>query len=157
MPASAVCAEITEAAFPAPFCAAVPVRMRKEQEDLQEAVLEENTEDTEDTEDRAGDGQEKEEAEQEKIVVYVCGHVQAPGVYTLDMGSRIYDALAAAGGMSETAAPTYLNQAQLLTDGEKIYVPSAEEAEVKLRQTGPHREKRRRTEKSASIRPTERL
>ena len=73
--------------------------------------------------------QEREEAEAapETIVVYVCGHVWTPGVYTLEAGSRICDAVMAAGGLTEEADDTYLNQAQILTDGEKIYVPSKEE------------------------------
>jgi len=62
------------------------------------------------------------------IVVYVCGEVNAPGVYELPDGSRLYQAVEAAGGMNDTAAGTYLNQAETLTDGQSIYVPSAEEA-----------------------------
>ena len=61
------------------------------------------------------------------ICVYVCGHVQTPGVYTLPEGSRIYDAFVLAGGFTESAATEYWNQARVLADGEMIYVPSKEE------------------------------
>lgn len=62
------------------------------------------------------------------VVVYVCGEVNAPGVYELPSGSRLYQAIDAAGGMTDTAADTYLNQAEALNDGQSIYVPSVEEA-----------------------------
>lgn len=61
--------------------------------------------------------------------VYVCGAVMEAGVYQLAEGSRICDALVAAGGMTEDAMETYLNQAELLVDGQMIYVPTQEEAE----------------------------
>ncbi len=64
-----------------------------------------------------------------RIVVYVCGEVNSPGVYMLEKGSRVCDALRAADGMTEGAAEAYLNQARYLNDGERVYVPSKEEAE----------------------------
>lgn len=60
--------------------------------------------------------------------VYVCGQVNAPGVYVLAEGSRVCDAFLAAGGLTEEAAKDYWNQARLLSDGEMIYVPTEEEA-----------------------------
>lgn len=66
------------------------------------------------------------------ICVYVCGHVQTPGVYTLPEGSRIYDAFALAGGFTDSAATEYWNQARVLSDGEMIYVPSKEEVKDRL-------------------------
>lgn len=62
------------------------------------------------------------------IWVYVCGAVCDPGVYELEAHSRVYEAIEAAGGMTETAASSYLNQAEQLSDGQKIYVPSEDEA-----------------------------
>lgn len=64
------------------------------------------------------------------IWVYVCGEVRAPGVYELPEGSRITDAVEAAGGMTGDAAKTYLNLAETLSDGQKIEVPSVEMAEA---------------------------
>lgn len=57
------------------------------------------------------------------VTVYVCGAVEDPGVYTLDEGRRIADALELAGGMSEEADRDYINQAMLLADCQKIYIP----------------------------------
>lgn len=64
------------------------------------------------------------------IWVYVCGEVRDPGVYELPEGSRITDAVDAAGGMTGDAAETYLNLAETLSDGQKIEVPSVEMAEA---------------------------
>lgn len=64
-----------------------------------------------------------------KICVFVCGEVADPGVYELASGSRIYQAVEAAGGLKETAAGDYVNQAELMTDGQRIYIPSAEEVQ----------------------------
>ena len=67
------------------------------------------------------------EITEEKLYVYVCGEVKSPGVYELEPGSRIYEAVRAAGGMTEAADEYYLNQAEVLNDGQQIYVPSKEE------------------------------
>ncbi len=64
------------------------------------------------------------------VYVYVCGAVNNPGVYELESGARIIDALEAAGGMNEAAAVSYVNQAQLLLDGQQIYIPTQAEAET---------------------------
>lgn len=65
----------------------------------------------------------------EKLYVHVCGHVNQPGVYELQPDSRVFEAIEAAGGMTATAAFSYLNQAELLKDGQQIYVPSQEEVD----------------------------
>lgn len=63
-----------------------------------------------------------------KIRVDVGGAVGRPGVYSLEEGSRVKDALAAAGGISDTGDRIWiaknLNQAAKLSDGSKIYVHS---------------------------------
>ncbi|SDY07964.1 competence protein ComEA [Modestobacter sp. DSM 44400] len=56
------------------------------------------------------------------VVVSVVGHVASPGVVTLPAGSRVADALAAAGGLLPEADPAAVNAAALLTDGEQIAV-----------------------------------
>lgn len=61
------------------------------------------------------------------IYVYVCGAVNQPGVYALAEGSRVIDALAAAGGAAPKAELKALNQAQLLSDGEQITVLTEQE------------------------------
>lgn len=59
-----------------------------------------------------------------QIYVYVCGAVRHPDVYALPSGTRANLAVEAAGGMTEEADPSALNLAQILTDGEKLYVPA---------------------------------
>ncbi len=68
---------------------------------------------------------------EQKIVVHVDGCVACPGVYEL-VGEtvRVNDAVAAAGGLAEDADTSTLNLASTVTDGQKIHVPSAEEAQV---------------------------
>lgn len=68
---------------------------------------------------------------QKEISVDVSGAVVSPGVYKLNEGARIEDAIAAAGGLADTAngeyVSKYLNMAQKMTDGTKIYVPTSGE------------------------------
>lgn len=65
----------------------------------------------------------------EEIYVFVCGQVMTPGVYKLPADSRIYQAIEAAGGLLETAAGDCINQAELMKDGQRIYIPTAEEVQ----------------------------
>ena len=65
----------------------------------------------------------------EEIVVHVAGAVMVEGVYTLPADSRIYQAIELAGGLREEASSTYLNQAELLTDGQSVIVPTKDEVE----------------------------
>jgi|BarGraNGADG00212_2_1021979.scaffolds.fasta_scaffold22545_2 competence protein ComEA len=57
------------------------------------------------------------------VVVYVCGAVHKPGVYTLDQGARIADAIAAAGGAGAHAELGAVNLAARVTDGQQVIVP----------------------------------
>ena len=65
--------------------------------------------------------------DQKMISVDVSGSVMYPGVYKVNEGARIEDAIKMAGGFSEKAngeyVSKYLNMAQKLSDGTKIYVP----------------------------------
>lgn len=63
------------------------------------------------------------------IYVYVCGAVCKPGVYELSIGARVQDAIVAAGGLTAEACTDYWNQAEVLTDGQMIDVPTMDEAE----------------------------
>jgi len=56
-------------------------------------------------------------------VVHVAGAVAAPGVIRLQQGSRVDDAIAAAGGAAPDADVNRLNLALAVEDGQKIYVP----------------------------------
>jgi len=62
------------------------------------------------------------------VVVDVVGAVARPGVVRLPAGSRVLDALLAAGGMTGDADLFALNKAALLRDGMRIYVPRPGEA-----------------------------
>lgn len=66
----------------------------------------------------------------ENTVIYVdvTGAVKAPGVYTLPTGSRVFEAIALAGGAREDASLENLNQAGILQDGQQIRVYTEEEA-----------------------------
>ena len=66
----------------------------------------------------------------DKIYVDLKGAVKHPGVYALDQGSRVFDLLEMAGGLTEDAAERALNQAQLLVDQQSLYVPTKEEWEA---------------------------
>lgn len=63
------------------------------------------------------------------VYVYVCGAVNAPGVYELKEGARVFEAIQLAGGLTEAAAADAVNQARIVTDGEQIRVPTVEEAQ----------------------------
>lgn len=63
-----------------------------------------------------------------EIVVYVCGAVIRPGVYTLPEGARVYQAIAQAGGLTEEADELRVNQAACLMDGQQVSVLTKEES-----------------------------
>lgn len=56
------------------------------------------------------------------LIIDVTGEVVSPGVYELPAGSRVIDAIKAAGGARPKAALSDLNLARVLKDGEQIYV-----------------------------------
>ncbi|WP_406344578.1 helix-hairpin-helix domain-containing protein [Streptomyces sp. NBC_00648] len=56
------------------------------------------------------------------IVVDVSGKVRRPGIRRLPPGSRVADALAAAGGVRDGVDVTGLNRARVLMDGEQVVV-----------------------------------
>lgn len=62
------------------------------------------------------------------VVVHVAGAVLAPGVQRLPAGSRVIDAVEAAGGLRPDADAGRVNLAAELTDGTQIYVPAVGEA-----------------------------
>jgi competence protein ComEA len=57
------------------------------------------------------------------VVVDVVGAVASPGLYTLDGGARVADAVAAAGGAAAGADLDALNLARVVVDGEQVRVP----------------------------------
>lgn len=59
-----------------------------------------------------------------KIYVHVAGSVKSPGIYQLDSGTRVYDAVLAAGGFTSKANQSSVNMARALTDGEQLVISS---------------------------------
>jgi len=59
-----------------------------------------------------------------QIVVHVAGEVRNPGVYELPPGSRIIDAVNAAGGITARADVEVINLATPLIDSSQVYVPA---------------------------------
>ncbi len=57
------------------------------------------------------------------LVVHVAGAVAHSGVYRLAPGSRVIDAVQAAGGLADDADPDAVNLAALVADGQRVYVP----------------------------------
>ena len=74
-------------------------------------------------------GAEKAKTGSQTVYFYVCGAVRDPGVVEVPEGSRAEEALRLAGGMTAEADPFYVNLAETVTDGQKLYFPTAEEAE----------------------------
>src|SRR5919109_2199395 len=66
----------------------------------------------------------KERGKTRTIYVHVGGAVRRPGLYRLEDGARVDDAIRAAGGVLEDANLDALNLAAKVKDGDKILVPS---------------------------------
>ncbi|MFJ4207585.1 helix-hairpin-helix domain-containing protein [Paenarthrobacter sp. NPDC089675] len=66
----------------------------------------------------------------EMVVVHVAGAVLKPGVVSLPAGSRVYQAIEAAGGATPGAALDQLNLAEPVSDGAKVTVPVPGEVPV---------------------------
>jgi competence protein ComEA len=61
------------------------------------------------------------------VYVHICGAVAKPGVYQAAQGTRLYDMIELAGGLIKEAAGDYINQAQTVADGQRIYIPTKDE------------------------------
>lgn len=74
----------------------------------------------------------------DRVVVHVAGAVARPGVYDLPAGSRVHDAILAAGGPIDDAEPDALNLAAVVVDGARIHVPvEGEVVSVPVATPGP--------------------
>ena len=69
------------------------------------------------------------ETQPEMIYVDVCGAVANPGVFQLATGSRVFQAIEAAGGYLPEAVQNCVNRAGVLTDGQQLYILTQEEME----------------------------
>lgn len=75
------------------------------------------------------------ESSKTEIYIFVCGAVVRPGVYALTEGSRAFEAIQAAGGFTDEAAVNAVNQAEILKDEMKLYIPTMEEVEQQAEET----------------------
>lgn len=64
------------------------------------------------------------------IYVHIVGEVTSPGIYELESGARLMDAIFSAGGLTKTADQSSVNLARELTDGEQVVVFKIGEAPV---------------------------
>jgi competence protein ComEA len=58
------------------------------------------------------------------VIVHVAGAVQHPGIVTLPARSRVYQAIAQAGGATAAARLDSVNLAAVLQDGQQVFVPA---------------------------------
>ena len=85
---------------------------------------------------------EMESISQQTLMVDVAGAVMNPGVYSLPLNARVFEAIKAAGGLKKGADTSDINQARILRDGEQIYVyptttSSGGVARPAMRKNGP--------------------
>lgn len=80
----------------------------------------------------AGKTSESSSTAAKTIYVDVKGAVNQPGVYTLNRGLRVQDAVAKAGGVSPNADMNHVNMAKQVVDQQVVYVPSRGEVTTPL-------------------------
>ncbi|MBO6165230.1 MAG: helix-hairpin-helix domain-containing protein [Eubacterium sp.] len=68
--------------------------------------------------------------EETSVYVYLCGAVVNEDVYCVPAGSRVNDVVKLAGGFRDGAAAQYVNLAEVVTDGERIYIPYEDEIDA---------------------------
>lgn len=76
------------------------------------------------------------------VMVDVAGGVVRPGVYSLPLNARVFEAIKAAGGISPGADASDVNQARILRDGEQIYIypksaTATHHGKAAVRKSGP--------------------
>ena len=76
------------------------------------------------------------EAHPTTLFIDICGAVLRPGVYELPENARLFEAVEAAGGFCDDVCLESLNQAEILSDGQKIYVMTIREWEEQKNQAG---------------------
>ena len=80
-----------------------------------------------DEEDSTLDSEESKVSLHAQIYVYVSGCVASPGVYIMPEGSRVYDAVNAAGGVTADGDESHLNLVNIIRDGDRVVVPARQE------------------------------
>ena len=58
------------------------------------------------------------------MFIDISGEVNSPGVYQFESGTRLYEVIEKAGGLTEHADKNGINQAEFVEDGQKIVIPT---------------------------------
>lgn len=66
-------------------------------------------------------------AEPLRIRIHICGEVVNPGVYEIEDGSRVIDAVELAGGFTDKACEDDINLAGILIDSTRVYIPNEQD------------------------------
>ncbi|MGF6375520.1 competence protein ComEA [Clostridiales Family XIII bacterium PM5-7] len=74
-------------------------------------------------EQQSSEVSEMEDEPELKLFVDISGQVKNPGVYQVEEGTRLFQLIELAGGLNATADINGLNQAEIITDGQKIIIP----------------------------------
>lgn len=61
------------------------------------------------------------------IYVYICGAVNKPNVYKVKEGTRVFEVVKLAGGLTQDADANYINQSEVLKDEQYLYFPTKKE------------------------------
>lgn len=104
-----------------------------ETNDIRATLEETNQKQRENTVEQAAEQMSKqttiENCTEAYATIHICGAVKNPGVYTVPADCRYEQALQAAGGVTSDGAKDYLNLADIVSDGEKLYVPFLKEVD----------------------------
>ncbi|MDD6042768.1 MAG: helix-hairpin-helix domain-containing protein [Eubacteriaceae bacterium] len=60
------------------------------------------------------------------VYVDISGEVKSPGVYQVAEGTRLFEVIEKAGGLTDNAGVMSINQAEIVTDGQKIIIPDSQ-------------------------------
>lgn len=64
-----------------------------------------------------------------ELYVDISGQVKTPGVYKVNEGTRLFQLIKLAGGLKSNADMNSFNQAELITDEQKVVIPKRGEAD----------------------------
>ena len=92
-----------------------------------ETAKEDSEENRSQTEEVTDDAKHLEQDGSQNVFVDLQGAVNHPGVYEVPYGSRLFQVIEMAGGLTEQADLKGVNRAAEVRDGEKIYICSAGE------------------------------
>lgn len=64
------------------------------------------------------------------MYVDISGEVKNPGVYQFESGTRLYEVIEKAGGLTKHADKNGINQAEFVEDGQKIIIPTLSSGDI---------------------------